>query len=494
MASATPAGGVEGVDSGGDLPCLRRGPDGGIFNEDIWEVRMHSNAQEPLERKLCNSDVTYLNLVELRETQGFSVYDCLYHIENPSLGEKGLELVDSNAELQMIKRQNKETLVLNLLVRACPPPVSDFERQESRNVNAKLKDVLEEEEEEGYQGYEAYEDCDASASDDEGQIASDDEDLEMEEGKRQREEEVEEEETDDEQSEEEEVLHYEGDTEVEELFDLEEDNTTVVPTKKKQKLPVRRGPTTRKWDLSGIPCNHVISAINKSKRFPEDYVSKYFKKPFYVAAYEPMIIPVLGEHDWTRAPGLDIEPPAFKVKRGRKKENRIKGKFEVPKPKDTSRMGTITCGNCGLQGHRYTSCLKQLKPELALRKNKHVATPSNSQPRAAGPAPTPPSRQARAATTAPTPPTTQPRAAAPTPTPPPSGRGGAGTGGAGRGGAGKGGAGRGAGRGGAGRGAPRPFPAPRQSATSTSGAIPTDGTHTGWMAYFASSGAWRSAM
>ena len=73
-----------------------------------------------------------------------------------------------------------------------------------------------------------------------------------------------------------------------------------------------------------------------------------------------------------KTPGPDIEPPAFKVKRGRKKEKRIKGKFEVPKPKDTSRMGTITCGNCGLQGHRYTSCLKQLKPELALRKNKHV--------------------------------------------------------------------------------------------------------------------------
>ena len=85
-----------------------------------------------------------------------------------------------------------------------------------------------------------------------------------------------------------------------------------------------------------------------------------------------MIFPVPGEHDWTRTPGPDIEPPAFKVKRGRKKEKRIKGKFEVPKPKDTSRMGTITCGNCGLQGHRYTSCLKQLKPELALRKNKHV--------------------------------------------------------------------------------------------------------------------------
>lgn len=76
--------------------------------------------------------------------------------------------------------------------------------QESRNVNAKLKAVLEEEEEEGYQGYE---DSDASASDNEGQIGRDPyymcdaEDLEMEEGKIQRDEEVEEEETDDEQSE-----------------------------------------------------------------------------------------------------------------------------------------------------------------------------------------------------------------------------------------------------------------------------------------------------
>ncbi|XP_044454122.1 uncharacterized protein [Triticum aestivum] len=134
----------------------------------------------------------------------------------------------------------------------------------------------------------------------------------------------------------------------------------------------------RKWDLSGIPCNHAISAINKAKRFPEDFVSKFFKKPYYLAAYEPMIYPVPGEHDWTKTPGPDIEPPAFKVKKGRRKEKRIKGKFEVPKPKSTSRMGTITCSNCGLQGHKYTNCLKQLKPELALRKNKHVISCTNN--------------------------------------------------------------------------------------------------------------------
>ena len=277
------------------------------LDEDIWQVRIHFDAREPLEMKLCGSDITYLNLVAVMETQGFNAYDCLFHIENPSLGEKGLDLVDSHAELQMIKRKIQDTLVLNLLVRACPPPDTDFERQhfekpylstvvyqepvvydlseppilavdqegvvfesqcsthhpvapagvctqESRNATNKLKAVLEEEEE-GYQGFEAYEDSDSS--DEDGQIGSypnymvDEEDVEVKEGKRQRELEVQEEESDDDQSEEEEMLHYEGDTKVDDPFEVQEDRTfeeeeqnIVVPVKK-QKLPVRRGPTTR---------------------------------------------------------------------------------------------------------------------------------------------------------------------------------------------------------------------------------------------------------
>jgi len=132
-------------------------------------------------------------------------------------------LVDSHAELQMIKRKIQDNFVLNLLVRACPPPDTDFERQhfekpdlstvvyqepiiydlseppilvvdqegvvfesqcsissthhpagppgvctqESKNATTKLKAVLEEEEE-GYQGFDAYEDSDANAPDEDG--------------------------------------------------------------------------------------------------------------------------------------------------------------------------------------------------------------------------------------------------------------------------------------------------------------------------------------
>jgi hypothetical protein len=35
----------------------------------------------------------------------------------------------------------------------------------------------------------------------------------------------------------------------------------------------------RKWDLSVLPCNHVVSAIYKAWKYPEDYASDLFKKP-----------------------------------------------------------------------------------------------------------------------------------------------------------------------------------------------------------------------
>ena len=127
----------------------------------------------------------------------------------------------------------------------------------------------------------------------------------------------------------------------------------------------------KKWDLSGIPCSHAISAIYKSKQHPEDFVHPFFKKEMYMAAYNPVIYPVPGPDCWTKTNTPDIEAPVFKTEIGRKQTKRRKGKFEVPQPKQTSRMGTITCSNCNLQGHRYTSCSQELRPDLQMRKNKH---------------------------------------------------------------------------------------------------------------------------
>ena len=75
---------------------------------------------------------------------------------------------------------------------------------------------------------------------------------------------------------------------------------------------------------------------------------------------------------WIKTDTEDIMPPGFKDhQKGRKQEKRRKGKFEVPKPKENSRMATITCSNCKLQGHKYTSCSVPFRPDLAIRKNNH---------------------------------------------------------------------------------------------------------------------------
>ncbi|CAM0874786.1 unnamed protein product [Alopecurus aequalis] len=128
----------------------------------------------------------------------------------------------------------------------------------------------------------------------------------------------------------------------------------------------------RKWDMAGLPCNHDVSAIYKARMHPEDFVSDFLKKPMYINSYRNIFCPMPEEHGWTKTDTPDIMPPSFNDHlRGRRQEKRRKGKFEVPKPKQTSRMATITCKNCKLQGHKYVDCLKELRPDLAMRKNNH---------------------------------------------------------------------------------------------------------------------------
>ncbi|KAM0857193.1 hypothetical protein ACQ4PT_048645 [Festuca glaucescens] len=132
--------------------------------------------------------------------------------------------------------------------------------------------------------------------------------------------------------------------------------------------------TCRKWDMTGVPCNHVVAAIMKVRQHPEDYVHEFFKKPMYKEAYKHVVYPVPGPDDWTKTDTDDIEPPVFREKPGRKQVKRRKGAFEVPAPRDTSRMGSITCSNCKVVGHRYTSCHAPLRPGLQVRKNSHQST------------------------------------------------------------------------------------------------------------------------
>jgi hypothetical protein len=93
----------------------------------------------------------------------------------------------------------------------------------------------------------------------------------------------------------------------------------------------KRTCSCRKWDLTGMPCNHAVSAIYQAGMHPEDFVSDFFKKPMYVASYRPIFYPMPAQHGWTKTNTPDIMPPKFKDHMlGRRQEKRRKGKLKCP--------------------------------------------------------------------------------------------------------------------------------------------------------------------
>nr|XP_051222305.1 uncharacterized protein LOC127340602 [Lolium perenne] len=72
----------------------------------------------------------------------------------------------------------------------------------------------------------------------------------------------------------------------------------------------------RKWDLTGIPCNHAVAAIMKLSQHAEDYVHDFFKKPMYEKAFSYTVYPVPGPEDWNTTDTQDIDPPVFRDRPG----------------------------------------------------------------------------------------------------------------------------------------------------------------------------------
>lgn len=79
----------------------------------------------------------------------------------------------------------------------------------------------------------------------------------------------------------------------------------------------------RKWQLSGIPCPHAISALNHNQLVPKDYVADCYKKDTYMKAYEHMMYPMRGRDMWPKT-NLELHPPNDRKLPGRPKTRRIR--------------------------------------------------------------------------------------------------------------------------------------------------------------------------
>ncbi|CAH9105143.1 unnamed protein product [Cuscuta europaea] len=125
--------------------------------------------------------------------------------------------------------------------------------------------------------------------------------------------------------------------------------------------------TCRKWDLTGIPCCHVVSCIFFLHQAPEDYVHECYKKDTYMKIYSGCIPSCPGERHWPRIEA-PLDPPPIKIGPGRPRKNRIKDPHEDPKrPGKLSKHDMeMTCSICKSKQHNKRKC-----------PDKDKATPSN---------------------------------------------------------------------------------------------------------------------
>lgn len=118
----------------------------------------------------------------------------------------------------------------------------------------------------------------------------------------------------------------------------------------------------RVWELTGIPCCHAVTAIQRMRLNPIDFVSHYFKKDAYMKTYSHCLEVLRGEPFWEEVEGDTIlPPPKMKKLRGRPKRQRRRegweGSVSRGKLSKLSRQGRVMhCSNCKQAGHNITKC------------------------------------------------------------------------------------------------------------------------------------------
>ncbi|KAK8567073.1 hypothetical protein V6N13_110151 [Hibiscus sabdariffa] len=128
--------------------------------------------------------------------------------------------------------------------------------------------------------------------------------------------------------------------------------------------------TCRRWDLTGIPCNHAISVINCNNMNVVSFVDLCYKKDTQLSIYGHYISSIRGVNQWTKVEGMEpILPPVLRRPVGRPNKKRRLERDEVPTTGKVSKKGSkMTCTKCGKTGHNIRTCKGEIGGNKYLKK------------------------------------------------------------------------------------------------------------------------------
>ncbi|KAK8613997.1 hypothetical protein V6N13_122376 [Hibiscus sabdariffa] len=115
--------------------------------------------------------------------------------------------------------------------------------------------------------------------------------------------------------------------------------------------------TCRLWDLTGIPCPHVVCVVLYRDERLEDYVLVSYKKHVYIDLYNAAMPTISSEQFWKDTKMGSLDPPLKRKLPGRPKHKRKREEGEVRSGNKWTKRGVkMTCRLCGLNGHNIRTC------------------------------------------------------------------------------------------------------------------------------------------
>jgi hypothetical protein len=154
----------------------------------------------------------------------------------------------------------------------------------------------------------------------------------------------------------------------------------------------------RKWNLTGIPCQHAISCLRHERIPPENMVHACYSLEAFNKAYEGNIMPCRDKSTWLHVDGPIVRPPIYEKKVGRPPRCRRKQPCEIQGtngPKLSKHGVIIRCRYCKQDNHNSKGCSlekmgirpEDYVPDVAEHQEHEDTEPGNQEPQMVPPVP-----------------------------------------------------------------------------------------------------------
>lgn len=101
------------------------------------------------------------------------------------------------------------------------------------------------------------------------------------------------------------------------------------------------------WQISEVPCNHVLACILVNRLEVLDYIHTSYLKTMYLRTYTYIIYLIPNQDSWPEVGYDAIQPSQVKRQPCKPKLSRRRGVDEDPNPKAYA----VKCGKCKEYGH-----------------------------------------------------------------------------------------------------------------------------------------------